>query len=57
MLVGEASKNGDEVMKKEYVYQYDREGEGNWIKQIVRPENTYKTRKITYYVPEVVEKE
>ncbi|AZQ58451.1 hypothetical protein EJ994_06380 [Maribacter sp. MJ134] len=56
MLVGEASKNGDEVMKKEYVYQYDREGEGNWIKQIVRPENTYKTRKITYYVPEVVEK-
>ncbi len=57
MLVGEASKNGDEVMKKEYVYQYDREGEGNWIKQIVRPENTYKTRKITYYVPEVMEKE
>lgn len=57
MLVGEAYKNGDEVMKKEYVYQYDREGEGNWIKQIVRPENTYKTRKITYYAPEIVEKE
>ncbi len=57
MLVGEVSKNGDEMTTKEYIYQYDREGEGNWIKQIVRPENTYKTRKITYYSEEVVAKE
>jgi len=57
-LLEEISKNGDEVLKKGYIYQYDREGEGNWIKQIVTPENSYKTREITYYnTEELVEKE
>lgn len=54
MLVEEISKNGDIVEKKGYIYQYDREGTGNWIKQIITPDNTYKTRKITYYGEELV---
>lgn len=35
------------VAIKEFLYQYDING--NWIKQIVTPENSYKTRKIDYY--------
>ena len=57
MLLEEISKNEDEVLKKGYIYQYDREGEGNWIKQIVTPENSYKTREISYYNEKLVEKE
>ncbi len=33
---------------KKYLYQYDGE-HGNWIKQIVTPDNTYTTRRIMYY--------
>ena len=40
--------------EKEYIYQLDNGEEGNWIKQIITPDNTYKTRKISYY--EVEEK-
>ncbi len=32
---------------KEYIYQFDENG--NWIKEIITPENTYKTRRISYY--------
>lgn len=49
MLIEEIAKTGDVVEKKEYIYQYDREEGGNWIKQIIKPDNTYKTRKITYF--------
>lgn len=49
MLV-EETKRGENVLdKKEYIYQYDKESGGNWIKQIITPENAYTTRKITYY--------
>lgn len=34
---------------KKYIYQYDDGEMGNWIKQIVTPDNTYTTRRITYY--------
>jgi len=34
---------------KNYVYQFDGNIPGNWIKQIVTPDNTYKTRRITYF--------
>jgi hypothetical protein len=37
------------VRKKEYVYQLDGREFGNWIKQIVLPDNAFSTRKITYY--------
>ncbi len=36
---------------KEYIYQFDGRAEGNWIKQIITPENSYTTRKITYFEP------
>ncbi|MFS4491542.1 hypothetical protein [Maribacter sp. 2308TA10-17] len=32
---------------KEYIYQFDEKG--NWIKEIITPDNTYKTRRISYY--------
>ncbi len=49
MLIAEVAKSGDETSKKEYLYQYDMAEGGNWIKQIVTPDNAYTTRKITYY--------
>ena len=49
MLIEEITKSGLLTTKKEYIYQYDSEHNGNWIKQIVTPDNTYKTRKITYW--------
>ncbi|MEP2239203.1 MAG: hypothetical protein ABJI22_12640 [Maribacter sp.] len=57
MLVTETAKRGAGIIKKEYIYQYDNSEVGNWIKQIVTPDNTYTTRKITYYTAdkEIVE--
>ncbi|MCM4168206.1 hypothetical protein KCTC52924_03768 [Arenibacter antarcticus] len=34
---------------KNYHYQYDDAGKGNWIKQILTPDNSYITRRIHYY--------
>ena len=34
---------------KEYIHQFDNHPEKNWIKQIVTPDNTYSTRRITYF--------
>lgn len=47
VLLGSQFKKGELAEKKEYVYQLDPFG--NWIKEIITPDNTYKTRKITYY--------
>ncbi len=42
----EAKRVGlDEI--KEYIYQFDTQG--NWVKEIIQPDNTYTTRKIQYY--------
>ncbi|MFS4469232.1 hypothetical protein [Maribacter sp. 2210JD10-5] len=49
MLISETAKTENITEKKAYIYQYDREEDGNWIKQIVTPDNTYTTRKIEYY--------
>lgn len=54
MLVAEIAKSKLETTKKEFIYQYDQGGKGNWIKQIVTPDNTYTTRKITYYPKEKI---
>ncbi len=40
---------GDQTVLNEYVHQFDGEGSGNWVKQIIKPDNTYTTRKISYY--------
>ncbi|SIQ76479.1 hypothetical protein [Maribacter ulvicola] len=49
-LIAQTAKRGAGIIKKEYIYQYDNSKFGNWIKQIVTPDNTYTTRKITYYL-------
>lgn len=45
------SKDGKTAIQ-EFVYQYDGKENGNWVKQIVLPDNTYTTRKVTYYLLE-----
>ena len=47
MLLSTASTQGNIVEDKEYLYQFDKNN--NWIKEIITPDNAYKTRKITYY--------
>lgn len=49
MLIEEIQRGENILDKKEYIYQYDKGEGGNWVKQIVTPENSYTTRKITYY--------
>ncbi|RRQ48803.1 hypothetical protein DZC72_14125 [Maribacter algicola] len=49
MLIEEITRGETILDKKEYIYQYDQEEGGNWVKQIITPENSYITRKITYY--------
>lgn len=41
-------KEGNETVES-FIYQFDDGDAGNWIKQIITPDNTYTTRKITYY--------
>ncbi|MEM7379906.1 MAG: hypothetical protein AAF361_01765 [Bacteroidota bacterium] len=51
-LLSVADRNsGSQEDRKEYIYQFDGSAEGNWIKQIITPENSYTTRKITYFEP------
>ncbi|MEN8798229.1 MAG: hypothetical protein ABF293_03200, partial [Flavobacteriaceae bacterium] len=40
-----------EEAKEEYLYQFDGNDEGNWVKKIITPENSYTTRVIEYYDP------
>lgn len=47
MLLKSESVNNGVSQAKEYIYQFD--ANGNWIKEIITPANTYKTRKISYY--------
>ena len=47
MLLSLESGTGAMIEKKEYIYQFDTNG--NWINEIITPDNTYKTRKISYY--------
>lgn len=49
ILLTSTSKKGKVVDVKEYIYQYDNGEEGNWIKEIVTPQNSYTSRKIEYY--------
>ncbi|UII76047.1 hypothetical protein LV716_17540 [Flagellimonas sp. HMM57] len=49
MLDKVTSKTATSQSVKEYIFQYDSNKEKNWIKQIVTPDNTYTTRRITYF--------
>jgi len=52
------TKNGNIESTQEYIYQYDGEESGNWIKEIITPDNLYTTRRIKYYPEkEVVDEE
>jgi len=55
MLIKSISKSGQVTDVKEFIYQFDQGDEGNWIKEIITPDNTYTTRKITYYEEEITE--
>lgn len=52
VLKEEVSSIAKRKEKKEYIYQFDNGKGGNWVKQIILPENAYTTRKITYYKKE-----
>ena len=49
------TKKGNSGMVKNYVYQYDGSVNKNWVKKIITPDNTYTTRKIEYYPPDLKE--
>ena len=49
------TKTGKGMVVKSFIYQYDNGDKGNWIKQIITPDNTYITRKIKYYETPVIE--
>lgn len=53
MLLNIESETSGIPEKKEFVYQLDPTG--NWIKEIITPDNTYKTRRITYHEAAVEE--
>ena len=52
MLSKTEAKRGAITEVKEFIYQFDGTVEGNWVKEIVTPVNTYKTREISYYQTE-----
>lgn len=49
MLLKKETQKGDISTLKEYIYQFDDGDTGNWVKKIITPENSYTSRKITYY--------
>ena len=55
MLGSLKTVKGKSVSVQEFIYQYDSHESGNWIKQIITPDNTYKTRKIKYYEKEPIQ--
>ena len=57
MLIKEVAKGINTTEDKNYLYQFDNKENGNWVKQIVTPENLYISRKITYYEEDVITEE
>jgi len=55
MRTGVKTQQGKLIRAKEYIYQYDNGEKGNWIKQIITPDNTFISRKIKYYETTVLE--
>ena len=54
MLIKLTTKKGNLERVQEYIYQYDSGDSGNWVKQIITPDNLYTTRRIKYYPGEKV---
>jgi len=57
LLSEKVNEEKDLVSSKNYIYQYDKPEGGNWVKQIITPDNSYTTRKITYFENPTEEKE
>lgn len=55
MLAQTETRRRNTVSSKEYIYQFDGTENNNWVKEIVTPDNTYATRRITYYKTPVAE--
>lgn len=49
MLIELRIKIGQGISLKKYIYQFDNSINGNWVKQIITPDNTYVTRRIKYF--------
>ncbi len=49
MLIKTEEEQNTNSTTKEYIYQYDNGTSGNWVKQIITPENSYITRTISYF--------
>ncbi len=45
------STSGELENKEKYIYQFDDNDGGNWVKKIITPDNSYTTRIIEYYDP------
>lgn len=48
-VISQKTQKDGASTEKQYLYQYDGGEHGNWVKRIVTPDNTYTTRRITYY--------
>jgi hypothetical protein len=57
LLLKEVEKIEKSVNTKNYIYQFDGEEHGNWVKKIITPENLFSTRSITYYQDKTIEVE
>ncbi|SHJ04754.1 hypothetical protein SAMN04487911_11022 [Arenibacter nanhaiticus] len=54
VLVSVKTKKGKAESVKNYIYQFDSGEKGNWIRQVITPDNTYISRKIKYFENEGV---
>ena len=56
---GKGGSKGERKEIRNYVYQMDGSGYGNWVRQVVTPENSFVVRQIAYYKPpaEVAQKD
>jgi len=57
LILKEVAKIEKSVKTKDYIYQFDGEEEGNWVKKIMTPKNLYTTRSIAYYQDELIKPE
>lgn len=57
VLIKENIRKENTNLSKEFIFQFDNNHEQNWVKRIVTPENSYMTRRITYYPTMEEEKE
>jgi len=55
ILTKETIMQGNATSEKEYIFQFDDNEQKNWVKKIITPDNTFTTRKISYYTKPIAE--